>query len=57
MRRDKVKKTLTAEELINHQKFWTKREQQRYKNDHKFKSDTEHLNLKQNVKGIYDCQG
>ena len=34
---------------INQQKFWTKREQQRYKNDDKFKSDTEHLNLKENT--------
>ena len=36
---------------------WTKREQQRYKNDDKLKSDTEHLNLKENTECIYECQG
>ena len=49
MRRTKVKGPLTTEELINQQKFWTKSEQQRYKKDDKFKSDTEHLNLKENT--------
>ena len=56
VRRTKVKGPLTTEELINQQNYWTKREQQRYKNDDKFKSDTEHLNLKENTKGIYECQ-
>ena len=56
MRRTEVKGLLNTEELINQQKFWTKREQQRYKNDGKFKSDTEHLNLKENTEGIYKCQ-
>ena len=55
--RTKLKGPLTTEELINQQKFWTKREQLGYKNDKKFKSDTEHLNLKENTKGIYECQG
>ena len=50
VRRNKVKEPLTKEELINQQKFWTKRGQQRYKNDGKFRSDTEHLNLKENRK-------
>ena len=31
--------------------------EQRYKNDNKFKSDTENLNLKDNTEGIYKCQG
>ena len=39
----KVKGPLTIEELINQQKFWTKRKQLCYRNDDKFKSDTEHL--------------
>ena len=51
VRRTKVKGPLTTEELINQQKFWTKREQQRYK------PDTERLNLKENTEGIYECQG
>ena len=46
VRRTKLKDPLTTEELINQQKFWTKREQLGYKNDKKFKSDTEHLNLR-----------
>ena len=48
---------MTTEEPIDQQKFWTKREQQRYKNDDKFKSDTQHLNLKENTEGIYKCHG
>ena len=48
---------MTTEELINQQKFWTKREQQRCNNDDKFKSNTEHLNLKENTEGMYECQG
>ena len=56
VRRTKVKGPQTTEELINQQNFWTKREQQRYKNDDKFKSDTEHLNLKESTEGIYECQ-
>ena len=48
---------MTTEELINQQKFWTKREQQRCKNDDKFKSNTEHINLKEMTEGIYECQG
>ena len=57
VRRTKVKGPLTAEELINQQKFWTKREQQHYKNDGKFKSYREYLNLKENTEGIYEWQG
>ena len=57
VRRTKVKGPLTTEELINQQNYWTKREQQRYKNDDKFKSDTEHLNLEENTGDIYECQG
>ena len=56
-RRTKVKGPLTTEELINQQKFWSKREQQRYMNDDKFKLDTDHLNIKENTGGIYECQG
>ena len=56
-RRTKVKGPLTTEELINQQKFWCKREQQRYMNDDKFKLDTDHLNIKENTGGIYECQG
>ena len=56
IRRTKAKGPLTTEELINQQKFWTKREHQRYKNGNKFKSDAEHLNLKENTEGIYECQ-
>ena len=55
---------MTTEELVNQKKFWTKREQQHYKNDrkssnkqNKFKSDTEHLNLKENAEAIFECQG
>ena len=55
-RRTEVKGLLTTEELINQQKFWSKREQ-RYMNDDKFKLDTEHLHLKENTGGIYECQG
>ena len=57
VRRAKVKGPLTAEELTNQQRFSTIREQQRYKNDDKLKSDTEHLNLKENTECIYECQG
>ena len=57
LRRTKVKGPLTTEKRINQQKFWIKREQQCYKNDNKFKSGTEHLNLKENTEGIYKCQG
>ena len=57
VRRAKVKGPLTAEELTNQHRFSTIREQQRYKNDDKFKSDIEHLNLEENTEGIYECQG
>ena len=57
VRRTKVKGPLTTEELINQQKFWTKREQQRFKKDSKFKSDSKHLTLKENAECIYKCQG
>ena len=57
LRRTKAKGLLTTEKRINQQKFWIKREQQCYKKDNKFKSDTEHLNLKENTEGIYKCQG
>ena len=43
----KVKGPLTTEEIINQQEFCTKRQQQRYKNDGKFKSDVEQLHLKE----------
>ena len=48
---------MTTEELINQQKFWTKREQQRFKKDSKFKSDSKHLTLKENAECIYKYQG
>ena len=57
VRATKLKGPVTTEELINQQKFWTKREKLGYKNDKKVKSDTEYLNLKENTKGIYECQG
>ena len=48
---------MTTEELINQRNFWTKRGQQHYKNDGKFRSDTEHLNLKENTESICEYQG
>ena len=56
MRRTEVKGPLIIEELINQQKFWTKREQEHYKKDKKFKSDTKRLNLKENTENFYEYQ-
>lgn len=42
-------KGLFPEELIKKQKFWTKKGQQRYKNEDKFKSDTENSKKTQNI--------
>ena len=56
LRRTEVKGLLTTEELINKQKFWTKRKLQRYKKDDMFKSDTENANLNENTKFIYECK-
>ena len=56
VRKAKVKEPLTTEELINQQRFWTKREQQHCKNDDKFKSVTEHLNLKEITEGIHESE-
>ena len=47
---------MTTEELINKQKFWTKRKLQRYKKGDMFKSDTENANLNENTKFIYECK-